>query len=297
MEKLPHIIVFIRMLPLLACLFGIALPLTPAYGGEPVRIGVLAYRPKLQTLAQWQPLAAALKQAMPERDFVVEAFTFPELDTAVAGQQLDFVLTNPGHYVLLSKRSGLSAPLATVAVNDNGRPTAVFGGVIFSRAGQANINTLSDIKGKTIAATSTDSFGGYQMEAYELKQAGVRLPQDAKLVVTGMPHDNVVEAVLAGRADGGFVRSGVLEGMAREGRLDMAQLNFKSSESARFSGANFHPALSGVAVCLSSSRRRRSRQTCYRGPFPARTQYCRYAGDEYLRLCGTRRLHAGSRLA
>jgi len=236
MEKLPHIIVFIRMLPLLACLFGIALPLTPAYGGEPVRIGVLAYRPKLQTLAQWQPLAAALKQAMPERDFVVEAFTFPELDTAVAGQQLDFVLTNPGHYVLLSKRSGLSAPLATVAVNDNGLPTAVFGGVIFSRAGQANINTLSDIKGKTIAATSTDSFGGYQMEAYELNQAGVRLPQDAKLVVTGMPHDNVVEAVLAGRADAGFVRSGVLEGMAREGRLDMAQLKiFNSRNQPNFS--------------------------------------------------------------
>lgn len=209
------------MLALLACLSGIVLP---AYAVEPVRIGVLAFRPKAQTLAQWQPLAAILKQAMPERDFVIEVLSFPELDLAVASRQLDFVLTNPGHYVLLTRRSGLSAPLATLAVNDNGRPTTAFGGVIFSHAGQAQINTLSDIKGKTIAVTSTDSLGGYQMEAYELKQAGIRLPEDAKLIITGMPHDNVVEAVLTGRAEVGFVRTGVLEGMAREGKLDMARI-------------------------------------------------------------------------
>ncbi|MGZ8222980.1 MAG: EAL domain-containing protein [Methylobacter sp.] len=214
----------IRVVILLTGLTGLALPLLPAYGAEPVRIGVLAFRSKEQTLAQWQPLAVVLKQAMPERDFLVEALSFSELNIAVASRQLDFVLTNPGHYVLLNRRSGLSAPLATLAIDDGGQPVTVFGGVIFSRAEQSGINTLSDIKGKTIAVTSTDSSGGYQMEAYELKQAGIRLPEDAKLIITGMPHDNVVEAVLAGRADVGFVRSGVLESMVREGKLDLAQL-------------------------------------------------------------------------
>ncbi len=213
------------------CLISSALPLVEAFGAEPVRIGVLAFRPKPQTLAQWQPLATILKQAMPERDFVVEVLSFPEMDMAVASRQLDFVLTNPGHYVLLARRSGLSAPLATLAINDNGRPATAFGGVIFSRAQQANINTLSDIEGKTIAVTSTDSLGGYQMQAYELQQAGIRLPQDAKLVITGMPHDNVVEAVLAGRADVGFVRTSVLEDMTREGKLDMAQLKVLNTQN------------------------------------------------------------------
>jgi len=208
----------IRVLILLVCLVSITL--LPVYAAEPIRIGVLAFRPKPQTLAQWQPLAVVLKQAMPERDFVVEAFTFPELDLAVASRQVDFVLTNPGHYVLLTRRSGLSAPLATLAVDDSGRPTTVFGGVIFSRAGQANINMLSDIEEKTIAVTSTDSLGGYQMQAYELQRAGISLPQGGKLIITGMPHDNVVETVLSGRADAGFVRTGVLEGMVREGKLD-----------------------------------------------------------------------------
>jgi len=36
----------------------------PEYCAEQVKIGVLAFRPKPQTLAQWEPLATALKQTM-----------------------------------------------------------------------------------------------------------------------------------------------------------------------------------------------------------------------------------------
>lgn len=126
-----------RVLLMLACLLGMAMPIAPAYAAEPVKIGVLTYRPKPQTLAQWQPLAAALKQAVPGRDFVVEALDFTEMETAVAARQLDFALTNPAHYILLAKRGGMSAPLATLAADAQGKAVAVSGGVIFSRAGQA----------------------------------------------------------------------------------------------------------------------------------------------------------------
>jgi signal transduction histidine kinase len=194
------------------------------HAAEPVKIGVLAYRSKPQTLAQWQPLAAALKQAIPDRDFVIEALTYPELDRAVASRQLDFVLTNSSHYVLLSKHSGLSSPLATLADDADGLAVSVFGGVIFQRTEDAGIDKLADLKGATIAATSAESLGGYQMQAYELGRAGIHLPQDVKLLITGMPQDNVVEAVLAGRAKAGFVRSGLLEAMAREGRLDIERI-------------------------------------------------------------------------
>ena len=215
---------FISTIILLTCLASSLFPMMSAHSAEPIKIGVLSFRPKPQTLAQWEPLAAELKQAIPEHDFVVEPLTYPEMNTAVTQSQIDFVLTNPSHYVLLARQSGLSAPLATLAAEINGKYSSFFGGVIFCRSDQTAIKTLGDIKGKTIAAPDTESLGGYQMQAYELIKAGVRLPQDATLMVTGMPHDKAVEAVLAGRADVGFVRSGVLEGLIHDGKLKINQL-------------------------------------------------------------------------
>ncbi|QDX79862.1 hypothetical protein B9N43_00405 [Denitratisoma sp. DHT3] len=200
------------------------LPFAAAHATDPVRIGVLAFRPKPQTLAQWQPLATALKKALPGYDIQVQALTYDELNQGVAARQLDFVLTNPGHYVLLSRRNRLSSPLATLATAGDGVPSGLFGGVIFSRADAPSIGTLADLRDRTIATASTESLGGYQMQAYELLKAGIRLPADARLLSTGMPHDKVVEAVLSGQADAGFVRTGLLEALAREGKLDMRRI-------------------------------------------------------------------------
>ena len=125
-------------------LLMVVLPLVPAPSvAEAVKIGVLSFRPKPQTLRQWQPLSEALKRAIPTHDFIVEAFDYEELTLAVASRQVDFVLTNSAHYVLLSHRSGLSAPLATLAIDDAGKSITVFGGVIFCRADDASIKDLT----------------------------------------------------------------------------------------------------------------------------------------------------------
>lgn len=196
----------------------------PLWAAEPVRIGVLAFRPKPQTLAQWQPLAAALKRQMPDRDFVIEPLDYLEVGEAVASRRIDFVLTNPGHYVFLAHRSGLSSPLATLVSEENGRPLYAYGGTIFTLAKRTDIRGLEDLTGRKVAVVTDDSLAGYQMQAYELAIRGIPLPHGSDLVKTGMPHDRAVEAVLNGQAEIGFARSGILEAMAREGKLDMAQL-------------------------------------------------------------------------
>lgn len=208
----------------LLLLFCIAAAPMAVEAAQTVRIGVLAFRPKPVTQAQWQPLAEVFSKAMPQRDFSIEALTLPEMEQAVAEGKLDFVLTNPGHYVLLTKRYGLSSPIATMVVDESGHPARAFGGVIFTRADAADMDTPASLKGKRIAIVTTDSLGGYQMQAWELRRLGIQLPLDAKLVVTGLPQDNVVDAVLSGKADAGFVRTGVLEAMAREGKLAASRI-------------------------------------------------------------------------
>lgn len=209
---------------LVICLPVMTLGALPSYGAETVKIGILAFRSKTQILAQWQPLAVALKQAIPDRDFVVEALAYPDMEQAVASRQLDFLITNPGHFVRLHKTVGLSAPLATLVMDESGERTTVFGGVIFTRSDQTGINTLIDLKGKIVASPTAESLGAYQMQAYELALAGIRLDQDTHPLITGFPQDTTVEAVLSGRADVGFARTGLLEALAREGKLDLNRI-------------------------------------------------------------------------
>ncbi|MBI5891672.1 MAG: diguanylate cyclase [Nitrosomonadales bacterium] len=191
---------------------------------QTVQIGVLAFRPKAEMLKQWQPLEKALKRAIPQHDFRIVTYTYPELEQAVSEKRVDFVLTNPAHFILLSRRLGVSAPLATLIIEDNGLPLSAFGGVIFTLAERTDLNELADLKGKRLVTPDLGSFGGYQAQAYELALAGVRLPGDAAIQVVGMPHDNAVYAVLKGGFDAGFVRTGLLESMAREGKLDMSKI-------------------------------------------------------------------------
>ncbi|MDR9500052.1 MAG: response regulator [Hydrogenovibrio sp.] len=156
------------------------------------------------------------------------------LDQALLAGEVDLVMTNPSHYVAVRERMSLnmSGPLATMARNKNGQTFSEFGGVMFTQANQPAIHQFSDLMGRQVASVTTGSLGGFQMQAYEMLQAGLPTPSEHELVLTGMPHDKVVDQVLADKADAGFVRTGVLEAMIEQGRLtweDIRLINQKES--------------------------------------------------------------------
>jgi diguanylate cyclase (GGDEF)-like protein len=207
-------------MPAAALILWLFAAATQVRAEEPLRFGVLAFRPQPQAMAQWQPLADHLEASI-GRPVELAVYGLADLDVAVAQNRVDVLLTNPAHYVRLQHQNGLAGPLVTLAYKDSGHEIQAFGGVIFTRADAAAINSLSDLADKRIASIrSDDALGGYGMQALEMIEAGVAPPQGDRLLVAGKAHDEVVEAVLARRADAGFVRSGVIEAMVREGRLD-----------------------------------------------------------------------------
>ncbi|HZW24902.1 MAG TPA: EAL domain-containing protein [Gallionella sp.] len=213
---------------LFAILFALLVWLLPwqAAHAEPeqeVRIGVLAFRSLEQTGERWRATADYLNARLPGYRFSIEPMFFPELDMAVNRQRFDFVLTNPEHYVTTRADHGLSV-IATLMPLAEGHPVSSFGGVIFTRAERGDIGGMADLRGKTVAAVSEQSFGGYLMQRWELSKQGVDIAELRAVRYTGMPQDNVVDEVMAGRADAGFVRTGILENMAREGKLSLDRI-------------------------------------------------------------------------
>jgi len=185
----------------------------------PLQIGVLTVRPAEQTEKQWQPFVEYLEAHLGRR-VELHAYGYADLNHAIDQNRVDLVLTNPGHYILLKHRKSFSAPIVTRIPKEGQYRLSVFGGVIFTLADRQDISKLSDLAGKRIAATSEESLGGYQAQVFEMLEAGIPAPQGDRLLATGMPHDKVVYAVLEGKAEAGFVRTGILESLEKEGKLN-----------------------------------------------------------------------------
>ncbi len=194
----------------------------------PATLGVLSNRPKSVIEARWQPTVDYLSEQA-GHPFRLAVMNYAELELAIEQGRIDFVLTNPAHYVLMTRRNGLSSPLATLVELENDQPLARFGGVIVVRSERSELRQLTDLRGRIIATPDIGSLGGYQMQAQALAGQGLNMPGDVKLKITGMPHDRVLEAVLSGEADAGFVRTGLIESLSRAGRLDGTRLRVLAS--------------------------------------------------------------------
>jgi ABC-type phosphate/phosphonate transport system substrate-binding protein len=188
----------------------------------PLKLGVLAYRPKPQVTAQWQPVAAYIQSSL-SRPVELAVYNHSELADVVAQRAVDLVITTANQFILLQHTAGLSAPVATLMMREGPYQLSAYGSTIITRADRGDIESLADLAGKRIAVVSLKAFGGYQMPVFELLEAGMPLPKGERLLVTGQPHDRVIEALLEGRADAGFVRSGLLESLAEKGLLDVNQ--------------------------------------------------------------------------
>ncbi len=186
-------------------------------------LGVLAFRPLAQTAARWQPLADYLSAMVPGYRIRLRAMNFVELDQALARRQVDLLLTSPGHYAAIRHSDAMSGAIATLIEERDGEPVRAVAGAIIARADRPGLNRLSDLRGRVIAVGDNRSLGGYQAQAWEMRQeAGLDVVTQCRLRLLAAPQDEVVRAVLADRVDAGFVRAGLLEDMEREGILPEA---------------------------------------------------------------------------
>lgn len=188
-----------------------------------IRIGVTSFRTLDQTLKQWQPTADYLNRSIPRYRFSIVPLYLDDLASAVQQGRIEFVLTNPEQYIVLRSDYSL-APLATLMNSAAGRPVSSFGGVIFTRAERADINALDDLRDKVLAAVHDHSFAAYLIQRWTLFKHGIDIAGSPRLRFVGLPQDKVVSEVMSGKADAGFVRTGVLEAMAAEQHLALTDI-------------------------------------------------------------------------
>jgi two-component system sensor histidine kinase TtrS len=214
-------------------LFWLATCLLPASaaGQQEVTVGVLAHRGVDTAIEMWTPTVDYLAGRISGRRFRLLPLDLRQMPAALERGELDFILTNPGNYVELEAGYGITR-IATLMNIRQGRPSKRFGAVIFTRAGRDDIHTLADLRGKTFGAVDEGAFGGFQMAWLELKDAGIDPFGDFReLRFAGFPQDNIVFDVRDGRVDAGTVRTDILEGLAVQGSIDLADYRILNSQT------------------------------------------------------------------
>lgn len=186
-----------------------------------VAIGVLVRDGEYNTIEHWAPTADYLSKQIPERRFVIIPLGLDGMHRAARYNELDFILTNPGQYAELQARYGITA-LVTMQNAWRDRLYSVSGAVIITQADRQDIAWMSQLKGKSFMAVSRDAFEGFQLAWWELKAHNIDPFHDfSNLIFSGLPPEEIVYAVRNRSVDAGTVRTGVLERMAKEGKINL----------------------------------------------------------------------------
>jgi two-component system sensor histidine kinase TtrS len=181
-----------------------------------VRVGVFSFQGAERAESDWASTFKHLRNVLPQYNFQIVPGDLKTLTADVADNRLEFIITNPGHYVELEAKYG-AARIATVETQGGLTPSEAVGVVIFTRAARTDIASLHDLRGKRLAAVAAETFGFRQAWREMLKEGVDPFSNLAELSFTDFPVKRVVEAVRAGTADAGVVRTCVIEEMIAKG--------------------------------------------------------------------------------
>lgn len=181
--------------------------------------GVYAYQTEETVQEQYQGLADYLSDSVEGAKISMEVMSSDEILRAVKNGEIDLLLPNPSLYEIIRNEVELGGVVATIEMlSQSGQATSQLGGVIFTQASNQSINTISDISNKKVAIPSLSNTGACRIPAYEAIKNGI--PRSKLKFVQKGNNDAVVEAVLSGEAEVGFVRTGILEHWFEDKKLN-----------------------------------------------------------------------------
>nr|WP_319492182.1 PhnD/SsuA/transferrin family substrate-binding protein [uncultured Desulfobacter sp.] len=168
---------------------------------------------------EWQPTIDHLQSSLPQYEFKlipVPPIELHRIKELVAGQEIDFVITQPAIYVDLELNFGISRILTMVKKEG----LSEFGSTLITRS-DSGIKTIKDLHGKTICGAAKLGFGGWLVGYKEMLDNGFDPYKDAKEVKFLGDQTKEIQAVLDGVIDVAVIRTGMLEKFSGSNRINL----------------------------------------------------------------------------
>eukprot|EP00934_Nitzschia_sp_Nitz4_P000730 Nitzschia sp. Nitz4//scaffold400_size11000//6496//9915//NITZ4_009055-RA/size11000-processed-gene-0.2-mRNA-1//-1//CDS//3329551059//730//frame0 len=183
-------------------------------------IGVLAISGEAATYARYTSTfqdyltATAGARFDPPIEFEINVVNFQEMYDLSETEEIDFNFVNPSASVCISAEYGsqqLATMVTQVTVDDKDSNLSEFAGLIITRADNQDITEIEDLKDKVVAAVSISGFGAALLQFHEMEKAGLSYINAPKQLVFVGNQPKIVQGVLTGAYEAGFVRTGMIE--------------------------------------------------------------------------------------
>jgi len=161
-------------------LFSIFIPnITLASPPDPIRFGILSIAQPSRIYSEWTPFVNYLEKKLNRPISIIIPKGFGNMQQAIANKELDFFYVN-SYVFYRMKQEGKALALAQMK-NINGQ--IVSQSELFVRS-DSNINSIYELKGKTIGFVSPMGAGGYLAPRAYLNINGVQAPGEVKMIFT-----------------------------------------------------------------------------------------------------------------
>ena len=157
------------------------------------------------------PTMRHLRKRFPHLRFHAETFSIAELSQAIQTKSISFFIADSGLFTFLASTEHAD-DLATRQNRFSSDPAKSTGAVLFVRADRNDLQTLSDLRGRKIAAQNPNDFTSWLTFQGELVRAGFDPKKfwGAELF-TEYEYPNVLDSVSAGETDAGLLAACALE--------------------------------------------------------------------------------------
>lgn len=192
------------------------------FSKEKIYLGFYAHQ-SIETIEeQYGPFFQYLSDSLPNHTVVPRILDGEHLKQAVRNNQINLLFTNPNLYQELRHEMPMNGVIATLQRKHLDQELCCLGGVIFTRTKNPDINSLEDLEKRKVAVPSFSNTGAYRVPLYELQKNNIDYAK-IEFIKVG-DNDSVIQAVLSGEADAGFIRTGILEQWSASNQLDIADI-------------------------------------------------------------------------
>lgn len=194
------------------------LPALPEQPSKTIRFGYYETASTKMREKLLEPTVEALRKALPELTVeLVEASEY-DLQLGVVERRFDLFLISSGYYTYLNDAGSGAVWLATRKSPVTTTALKGMGSVFVVRAGDENLQTLSDLRTARIAATGHYSFTGWLAALAEIANI-TKYPENffGKTFFPGGSSERVIDLLRTGRVEAGVLTTCDLETMTLSG--------------------------------------------------------------------------------